>query len=432
MRIASITAGAGGMFCGSCMKDNALAVALQALGHDCLLIPCYTPLRLDEPSAARSPIFLGGLTMYLQQQYGWFRHIPRFLSRWLASPWLLRKISGSAVKINASQLAPMTISTLRGMEGNQRSEIASLVDWLVNDYHPDVILLTNVLLSGIIPELKRQVGVPIVTTLQGDDIFLEELPEADRQQAIQLIRQNCEHVTGHIATCNYYADFMARYLGLARETIHVVYPGIDINGFESITTSKSPEPLTIGYLARIAPEKGFHELVNALNLLNAMTDLPPWKFHAAGYCAAYRQDYLEECRQTAQKSGWGDRFHYQGEPDRAGKIAFLQQLDIFSVPTTYQEPKGLYLLEAWAAGLSVVQPAHGSFPELIAATQGGLTVPPGDTPALAQAIAGLLKDTARRKQLGESGRVAVLNQFTSRHMAENTAALLERLIRNPL
>lgn len=432
MRIASITAGAGGMFCGSCMKDNALAVALQALGHDCLLIPCYTPLRLDEPSAARSPIFLGGLTMYLQQQYGWFRHIPRFLSRWLASPWLLKKISGSTVKINASQLAPMTISTLRGMDGNQRTEIANLVDWLTNDYRPDVILLTNVLLSGIIPELKRRVGVPIVTTLQGDDIFLEELPEADRQQAIQLIRHNCEHVTGHIATCNYYADFMACYLGLARETIHVVYPGIDINGFESITTSKSPEPLTIGYLARIAPEKGFHELVQALNLLNAMTDLPPWKFHAAGYCAAYRQDYLEECRQTAQKSGWDDRFHYEGEPDRAGKIAFLKQLDIFSVPTTYQEPKGLYLLEAWAAGLPVVQPAHGSFPELISATQGGLTVPPGDTPALAQAIAGLLKDTARRKQLGESGRVAVLNQFTSRHMAENTAALLERLIRNPL
>ncbi len=216
MRIASITAGAGGMYCGSCMKDNTLANALHALGHECLLIPCYTPLRLDEPEAQATPIFLGGLTMYLQQQYGWLRSIPRFLARWLASPWLLRKVSGSTVKIDATQLAPMTLSMLRGTHGYQRSEVTRLVDWLAEHIKPDVILLTNVLLSGIIPELKRRLNIPIVTTLQGDDIFLEELPIAARKEAIELIRQNCVDAAGHLATCRYYADFMAEYLGLPR------------------------------------------------------------------------------------------------------------------------------------------------------------------------------------------------------------------------
>lgn len=428
MRIASITAGAGGMFCGSCMKDNTLANALNKLGHQCLLIPCYTPMRLDEPQAQASPIFLGGLTMYLQQKYSWFRHIPRFLSRWLAAPWLLKQVSGSAVKIDAKQLAPMTVSTLRGMDGNQRAEMESLIDWLADDYKPDVVLMTNVLLSGLIPELKRRLNVPIITTLQGDDIFLEELPEAERRECIDLIRQNCEHTAGHIATCQYYADFMANYLGFARQSIQVVYPGIELDHFPFQPRVRKP-PLTIGYLARIAPEKGFHVLVEALGKLNAMQDVPRWRFQAAGYCAGYRQDYLATQKQRAVREGWGDRFEYVGEPDRAGKASFLQGLDVFSVPTTYQEPKGLYVLEAWAMEVPVVQPRHGSFPELITASGGGTLFTPGDTDELANAIAALLRDETARHQLGEAGRKAVNDQWSSQQMAHETIRVIERLSR---
>ncbi|MFT3879246.1 MAG: glycosyltransferase family 4 protein [Gemmatales bacterium] len=420
MRIASITAGAGGMYCGSCMKDNTLANALHRLGHECLLIPCYTPLRLDEPEAEATPIFLGGLTMYLQQQHGWLRRIPKFLARWMAAPWLLRKVSGSTVKIDAAQLAPMTLSMLKGTHGYQRTEVNRLIDWLVDEIKPEVVLLTNVLLSGIIPELKRRLNVPVFTTLQGDDIFLEELPHAARAEAIQLIRQNCEQVTVHIATCRYYADFMASYLGLPRDRMRVVYPGIELHHFARDAKATDREVLNIGYLARISPEKGFHVLVEALNKLHQMPDVPKWQFQAAGYCAGYRKEYLEENRAKAQHAGWGDRFTYAGEPDRAGKASFLQNLDIFSVPTTYQEPKGLYVLEAWACGVPVVQPAHGSFPELIEATQGGLLVPPQDSIALAEGLAKLLRDAGLRKQLGESGHRMVQAKFSSEEMARMT------------
>lgn len=432
MRIASITAGAGGMYCGSCMKDNSLANALHALGHECLLIPCYTPLRLDEPAANSSPIFLGGLTMYLQQQYAWLRRIPQFLSKWMASPWLLRQVSGSTVKIDASQLAPMTVSLLRGLDGNQRGEINRLIDWLADEYKPDVILLTNVLLSGIIPELKHRLKVPIITTLQGDDIFLEELPAAARQEAIELIRKNCTDASGHIATCGFYADFMADYLGLPRASISVVYPGIELEHFQPGDDIIKNDVLKIGYLARIAPEKGFHQLVDALSLLNQMPDIPKWQFHAAGYCAGYRQEYLEENRQKAIAAGWGDRFHYLGEPDRAGKARFLHSLDLLSVPTSYQEPKGLYLLEAWACGVPVVQPAHGSFPELIKATEGGVLVPPGNGQALAHALAELLRDQERRHRLGRSGKQAVHASFSSKAMAEATLKVLQAARSNAL
>lgn len=424
MRIASITAGAGGMYCGSCMKDNTLANALHRLGHECLLIPCYTPLRLDEPEARATPIFLSGLTMYLQQQHGWLRRIPGFLARWMASPWLLRKVSGSTVKINAAELAPMTLSMLKGTHGYQRSEVNRLIDWLADEVKPEVILLTNVLLSGIIPELKRRLNVPVFTTLQGDDIFLEELPPEARAEAIQLIRKNCEQVTAHIATCRYYADFMANYLGLPRDRMRVVYPGIELHHFESDAKPVEREVLNIGYLARIAPEKGFHVLIEALSELHQMPDVPKWQFQAAGYCAGYRKSYLEENRVKAMEAGWGDRFTYLGEPDRAAKAKFLQDLDVFSVPTTYQEPKGLYVLEAWACGVPVVQPVHGSFPELIEASQGGLLVEPQNTTALAEGLAKMLRNAPLRRQMGNAGHVAVQTKFSSEVMAHATLAAM--------
>jgi len=432
MKIAYITAGAGGMYCGSCMKDNALAVALNDLGHDCVLVPCYTPLRLDEDEAKHTPIFLGGLTMYLQEKYAWFRRIPRFMARLLANRWLLRKVSGGAVRVEAAQLAPMTLSLLRGTHGHQRKEVERLSDWLATEFQPDVLILTNVLMSGIIPEVRRRLGVPVVTTLQGDDIFLEELPSDARRAAIELIRQNCAEAAGHLATCQYYADHMAAYLGLPRESIHVVYPGLNLHGFPVSPAERAEaSPLVIGYLARIAPEKGFHVLIDALNLLHRQAEVPPWRFQAAGYLAGHRRDYLEEQRGKAHAAGWGERFEYVGEPDHAGKVRFLEGLDLLSVPTTYRDPKGLYVLEALACGVPVVQPGHGSFPELIEATGGGMVVEPNDAASLAEGLATLLRDTGRRQALGRAGRRVIHERFTARAMAEATLHLLHRLTAQP-
>jgi len=65
----------------------------------------------------------------------------------------------------------------------------------------------------------------------------------------------------------------------------------------------------------------------------------------------------------------------------------------------------------------VVQPAHGAFPELIELTGGGILTARGDLPALAGALAELLRDPARRAELGQRGREAVRRGFTDDHMA---------------
>src|SRR3954468_5382908 len=221
MKIAFITAGAAGMYCGSCMKDNTLVSALARLGHDALLIPTYTPIRTDEEDVSQGRVFFGGINVFLQQKAGLFRYTPGLFDRLLDFPRLLRWVSRFAVKTRADQLGDLTTSMLQGRSGKQRKEVKKLVRWLAADFRPDVVVLTNVLLSGIVPALKQDWGGPVFGTLQGDDIFLEALPADDRKRAIELIQQNCADVDGYFATSGYYADFMAGYLGLPRGRMDV-------------------------------------------------------------------------------------------------------------------------------------------------------------------------------------------------------------------
>src|SRR5271166_4129703 len=184
MRITYITAGAAGMYCGSCMRDNTLVAALARQGHDALLIPTYTPIKTDEPDVSQKRVFFGGINVYLQQKLSLFRHTPWSLDRLLDAPKLLRWVARFAVSTRAENLGDLTISILRGEHGYQRKEVEKLAGWLADDVKPELVNLTNVLLSGMVHEVKRRVGVPVLGTLQGDDIFLEALPEPHRSQAI--------------------------------------------------------------------------------------------------------------------------------------------------------------------------------------------------------------------------------------------------------
>jgi spore coat polysaccharide biosynthesis predicted glycosyltransferase SpsG len=76
MRILFVAAGAAGMYCGSCLRDNALAAELKARGHDVLLVPLYTPLLTDEPNVSEERVFFGGISVYLQQHAAIFRNTP--------------------------------------------------------------------------------------------------------------------------------------------------------------------------------------------------------------------------------------------------------------------------------------------------------------------------------------------------------------------
>lgn len=417
------------MFCGSCMRDNTLVAALRAAGHDALLIPTYTPIRTDEPDVSQRRVFFGGINVYLEQKFWLFRHTPWLFDRLLNFRWLLRWVSRFAVRTKYSELGQLTISMLCGTRGKQRKEVAKLTDWLADEFRPEVVVLTNALLSGVVPELSLTLGVPVFVTLQGDDIFLDALPEADRKRCAELIRTNCESAAGFICTSRYYAAHMAGYLGLPREKMQVVYPGLNLAGHGGPRPVRREHPLSIGYFARVCPEKGFHHVVDAFIRLRQSPGAPPARLKVSGWRGENQREFLYAQVKKLGAAGLTADFEHVESPSHDDKVRFLQSIDVLSVPTTYREPKGLYVLEAWANGVPVVQPRHGSFPELIEATGGGLLVEPDDPGALAAGLRQLLEDHDLRDRCGRAGAAAVLQRFTAEAMARDTLAVLEAAVR---
>ena len=429
-RIVYLAAGAGGMFCGSCLHDNALAGALQRQGWDVQLVPTYTPIRTDEEDVSVDQVFFGGINVFLQQKIPLLKHLPKFFDRFLDSPWLIRKVTSKAIETNAKDLGGLTVSMLKGTNGNQRKEVKRLCKWLKNEAKPDLIVLTNLLIGGCVPEMKKHMDVPILVTLQGDDHFLDELVEPYRSQALELLQEISQQVDGFIVHTNFYADYMAEYLGIDRNKFHVTPLGLDTREYaELLRESIQPEGTTsIGYLARLAPEKGLHLLVEGLVAMKKSFPDAKVKLKVAGWLGAKDKKFADEQFAALEKAGVD--FEYIGSVNRQEKLDFLRSIDILSVPTTFREPKGLYVLEALAAGAAVVQPNHGSFPELLNDVEGVELFQANDPKALAERMEELVRDVNKRKTIGESGRKMVMERRNADQMAKDTALTFQRFLKN--
>ena len=425
MRAVYLIAGAGGMYCGSCLRDNRLAATLIAQGRDVVLIPLYTPIRTDETDVSGPDVYYGGINVYLRQKSAIFRGLPLWTTRVFEARSLLRRAMKYAGKARVSDLGALTVSMLNGEHGAQRKELGRLIDGL-RPLAPDIINLPNLMFVGLAKRLKETLGATVLCTLSGEDLFLDQLMDTHRRQAHDLIRARSRDIDGFIAVTDYFARYATEHFALNGERIHVVPMGIQLDDVGA--PAAPPGPFTIGYLARVCPEKGLGHLVEALALLRR--EGRDVRLRAAGYLGPSDKRYLEETRAAARRTGDAEAFEYLGEVDRPGKIAFLRSLHALSVPTDYHEAKGLYVLEALACGVPVVQPRHGSFPELVGATGGGLLYDPSDgshAAALAGAIARLMDDDSMRRGMAERGRAAVHESFSDQVMARRTWELYDRL-----
>ena len=408
------------------MRDNALAAALRKLGHDVTLVPLYTPLTLDEPGGHENRVFFGGVNVFLQQKSALFRHTPGWFDKPLDNPRLLRAATRLAVKTKPEALGELTLSVLRGADGRQTKELAKLCNWLATHPKPDVMCLSNMLLSGLAPRLRAALHAPIVCTLQGEDFFVDGLPEPHRQQAWDLLRQRAADIDAFIGVSHYYLHAMQTRLQLPGRKVWVVHNGIDLKGYEP--AAQKPARPTIGYLARLAPEKGVRTLAEAFKILRARGKVPGARLRIAGSLTVGDKPFVDKLREELKWADQAQCVEILPNLDRAQKIAFLQSLHLFSVPAVYGESFGLYVLEALACGVPVVQPRHGPFPELLEATGGGVLCEPGDACDLAAKLEELLLDEPRREALGAAGRQKVLADFG----IERAARGVERVFCNAM
>ncbi len=419
------------MFCGSCMHDNTLARALSAAGWDTMLVPTYTPIRTDEAEVAIDQVFFGGINVFLQQKLPLFRHIPKLLDRFLDNPKLIRRVTARAIETDPKLLGALAVSMLQGSTGNQKKEVRRLVSWLRDEAMPDVLILTNILIAGFVRDLKQQLGAPVVVTLQGDDIFLESLDDPWKSRTLKLISELDAHVDAYLVHSHFYADAMAQYLGLSRDKMHITPLGIDTSGFSDVSDVASrpaARPPAVGYLARLTADKGLHHMVDAFIKLKSKPGTETWRLKVAGWLGADHVKFADAQFARLEAAGLGEHVDRLDSVNRQEKLDFLRSIDVLSVPTDYLEPKGLYVLEALAAGVPVIQPAHGVFPEMLQDLGGGQLFQPGNTDELAGQLFTLLSDIPEARVLGQAGCRSVRQRRNADAMALATIAVLQQLV----
>ena len=429
MRILYITAGAAQMYCGSCLRDNALASELLARGHDVVLVPLYTPTLTDEPNVSGERVFFGGISVYLEQHSALFRRTPRLLDRLWDSKLALKLAARSSIQTSPRMLGELTVSMLRGEEGRQRKEFEKLLDWLKAEPPFDLVSLPYTLLIGLARPLREALGRPVCCTLQGEDLFLEGLPEPYRAESLRLIREGVPHVERFLAVSQYYEEFMPGYLGIPREKMRLLPLGINMRGYEMRAPREAGRPFTVGYFARVAPEKGLHLLAEAYARMRGEGGAGEARLEVAGYLGPEHREYLRGVERAMARAGLAAEFNYRGVLDREGKIEFLRGLDVLSVPATYDEPKGLFLLEAMACGVPVVQPRRGAFTEVVERTRGGLLVEPDDAESLAAGLQRVRREPELAAELGRSGYENVRRHYTVAQMADRALEVYEELLR---
>jgi len=428
MRIVQVSPGSGDNFyCENCLRDAALVRAMRRLDHDVLMVPLYLPLQADKTEpVSNAPIFFGGVNVFLQQKCALFRKTPRWIDKLFDSRRLLEWAARKAGMTSARDLGETTISMLEGENGRQVKELDRFVDWLAEtQQRPDVVCLSNVLLGGLTRRIKDKLDVPVVCLLQDEDGFLDGLTSPYAERAWEIVRRLARDIDGFIAVSTYFARTMQERLDIEDKRMHVVHMGIDLNDYAP-SPSRPPVP-TIGFLSRMCPERGLETLVDAFVILKGRDGLRQTKLRISGGRSAADEPFIERLQGKLEAAGVLSDVDFQEAFDRDAKLDFLRTLSVLCVPERGPVAYGLYVLEALAMGVPVVEPAIGCFPETIEMTGGGVLYAPGPAGTVVEALAPLLLDDEAAKKLGTEGRDGVRRAFDIEQTARKMVEACERI-----
>ena len=428
MKIVHVIPGSGGTFyCQNCIRDVALVRAMRKQGHDVMVVPMYLPFGADSTGISEHvPVFFGGINVYLQQHFKLFRKTPHWLDRILDARWFLRQAAKREGTTEAAGLGAMTLSMLQGVKGYQEKEVHRLTEWLREQEKPDAVHLSNSLLLGLAGELKRALNVPVVCTLQDEESWLDHIDPPYNQLCWEAMSASAEAVDAFIVVSNWYAGEMAKRMSLSPEKIRVVPIGIDLDGREA--APRPLDPPVLGYLSKLTPSLGLGLLVDAFMTLKQNPKLTTLKFRATGGALGTDAQYVAELKLKLAKHRLAEDAEFLDSFDAAQRREFLRGLSVLSVPSLQGEAFGMFMLEAMAAGVPVVQPNVGAFPEVIEATGGGVVYDAAKKDALVSTLEALLLDPARAKEMGRQGREAVFAHYGIDRMAVDIVNVYESLM----
>ncbi|MGB0581317.1 MAG: glycosyltransferase family 4 protein, partial [Limisphaerales bacterium] len=417
--------------CGNCFRDNALVAELRKLGHEVLMVPLYLPMTLEETDQSTgTPIFFNGVNVYLEQKSPFFRNAPKWLHRGVQAisefPLLAKQINKQAGQTRAEDVGELTISMLKGEVGNQARELDELIAFLKSQpQKPDVICLSNAMLVGFARKMKKELGSLIVCQLQGEDAYLDSMKEPVRTEVWNTMTERSLDVDLFVAPSRYFGETMALRLTLPMEKVAVVPNGINLDGYliEDPTANESRPPV-LGFFARMCEEKGLNLLVETYINLKRRESMKDLKLKIGGGCGPGDEAYVKRLRKHMRNEGVLGDVEFHPNLDRRQKQEFFKSLSVFSVPALYGEAFGLYLVEAMAAGVPVVQPRHAAFPEIVEPSASGVIAEP-NAGALGDAIESVLSNRSSYNAYRKSAVEAAKEKYAIEVMAQNLIATLE-------
>lgn len=429
MKIVHIIPGTGDVFyCQNCMRDKELVMALRAQGHEVTLVPMYLPLLTEgeDMGAPQVPIFYGAVGVYLAQMLPAFRLLPRWMRSRLDSRRLLTWVSRRAGTTHARGLEEMTLSVLKGEEGGQKEELDRLVSWLVLHEKPDLVHLSNALLLGLAGRLRREVGVPVVCTLQDEDSWIDAMNPEAAWQAWALMSEKARDIAAFFPVSQYYSRVMQdRLKGIPADLFHVIPIGVTAESYgEAKWVSGKP---VIGYLSRMSASLGLGTLVDAFITIRKRGLAGRVTLKIMGGKTPEDDGFLAGLKQKLVAAELLAEVEFCPAFDRKTKREFLQSLTVLAVPMAQPEAFGMFMLEAMASGVPVVQPRLGASPELIGMTGGGVCYDPADPDALVRELESLLTDEARWRRMSQAGATAVRQHFDIEVIAGKMTGVYVRL-----
>ncbi|HEY3388406.1 MAG TPA: glycosyltransferase family 4 protein [Prolixibacteraceae bacterium] len=426
MNIIQIIPGSGGSFyCGNCLRDSKFIVALREQGHQVIKIPMYLPIFADEHDIKEIPVFYGAVSIYLKQLYPIFRKSPLWVEGLLNSKPLLKMAASMAGSTNAKGLEEMTVSMLLGEDGKQQEELERLVDWMAEHCKPDVVHISNALLLGLAHRIKEKLNVPIVCSLQDEDVWVDAMQPAYREQIWKLMSEKAKDVDYFISVSNYFAKVMQQRMKLPPEKIRSLYLGVDPLDYEFIPADKKGR--NIGYISRMCHENGFDIVVDAFIQLKYKDGFDDVKLILTGGSTGADSRYIKGIRKKLSREKLSNQVEFMEDFEDSNRKAFFSKVSVVTVPVRNGEAFGMYLLESMASGIPVVQPALGAFPEIVNLSGGGIIYQPNTSEALCEALVGLLSDPGKHNSLSVNARKGVEMDFNIHDHAKEMIDVYQKL-----
>ena len=427
IKIVNIVPGFGGTFyCGNCLRDSGHTKSLIKLGHDAMMLPIYLPLTMEHGvEKDTNPIFYGAVNIYLKQNFKIFRKMPLWLENFFNSSSILRYAAKKAGSTRTEGLEEMTISMLMGKDGNQNEELQELIDFLKNHEKPDVVHLSNALLMGLAKQIREQLNVPVVCSLQDEDVWVDAMNDHYRTKVWDLMSKKAEDIDAFIAVSDYYAKEMKEKMRIPEEKMHIVPIGIESSLYKySNPTSK---PQVIGYISRMYEEHGFGLLIDAFIKLKKIQEFKDVQLKlSGGYTGDDKKFINQQIKKLKRAKILGDvEFIDEYQPEH--RYSFFNKLTLLSVPVLKGEAFGVYQLESLACGVPLVQPKLGAFPEIIEQTNGGVIYSPNTAEELANSWANTLKDHDKINKMSKDGYDAVLEKYNIDKVSESILSIYKSL-----